>query len=437
MAIHSVQQYGRAESIVKRRRAVLHFARRMKLFGESFFLLVIAASAAADEVELINGDRIADCKVSDLGDSYKIEKNGISRTVAKTDVKSVEYKETREDVYRKRSTALKNDDVKGHLQLGKWCREIGLSNLAVEEFKKVVAVEPDNEDARAALGFKRHEGRWMTEDEINRANGLVKHKGRWMTPAERDLDIALDERKELERRIAVEVDKLVDRIASSDDKKRQDAIDALAQFEDQCKVKPYLSSVTRSHKQLRLFIVQELGRIKSVLGDSAWTAAKALARRVVWDDSESVRDAAMKSLVTIGHADTCTALAPYVAEESYGARIRAENAIGWFKDLRGMPPLIAALSRVVDTLKFVEQYENQVQQILRNQLLTKDGRRVPIPARLSLGDDAFTKEGKMRLEDERASCIESLKAISGQTFGDEAAKWRDWHEREKAKSEKK
>ncbi|TVR41783.1 MAG: hypothetical protein EA402_12640 [Planctomycetota bacterium] len=43
---------------------------------------------------------------------------------------------------------------------------------------------PDHEEARAALGQRRHQGEWMTEAEVKLAQGLVRHQGAWRSSEE-------------------------------------------------------------------------------------------------------------------------------------------------------------------------------------------------------------------------------------------------------------
>jgi len=395
-------------------------------------LLVACAAAAADEIELTNGDIILDCKITDVGDSYKVVKGGAARTISKLDVKRVEYKETSEDIYTKRAADLKDEDLDGHLALARFCKQRGLNAQAKKEFEKVVAINGDHEESRLALGHVKHDGKWMTEEDANKAKGLVRHKGRWMTPAERDLDIALDEQRELDKRLVAEVRRLVDRVSSSDEKKRAEAIDELSKFDDKYKVKPYLAVATLSSKHLRLFVAGELGRIKPDLGDQAWNATKTLARRAVWDEVEEVRAAALKSLIAIKHADTTIALTPFLEEESTTIRIRVEDALAHFEDLRAVPPLLSLLYKVVETLKWVEKYEKDFAAIVKNMIVTRDGRRIPLPENFRIAPEAFDKEGKRRLQEERQALIHSLNSVTGQVFGDDVAAWKGWYDRKKA-----
>jgi len=60
-------------------------------------------------------------------------------------------REKDEAEYRERLAKLADDDVKGHLTLGTWCRRKGLLACAVERFEKVLERDPANARAKRAL----------------------------------------------------------------------------------------------------------------------------------------------------------------------------------------------------------------------------------------------------------------------------------------------
>ena len=82
--------------------------------------------------------------------------------------------------YQERAKKLDAKDATGHYVLGLWCRKNGLADEARLEFEKVVALDPDHEGARQALGYVRHRGRWLSRDEAMKAKGLVRHDGKWI-----------------------------------------------------------------------------------------------------------------------------------------------------------------------------------------------------------------------------------------------------------------
>lgn len=387
-------------------------------------LLALALPAAADEVELNDGT-VIEGKVTDLGDSVRISRSGGSIVYPKSVIKRITIKKTREEEYAERAKALKDDDLDGHLTLAKWCAESRLKAESQAEYRKVLAIDPDHEEARAALGYRRHNGEWKTGDEIKQSQGYVKHKGRWMTVEERDLELSLEAQKELDRKISAEVQKQLDRAGSSKEETRREARERLAAIADPYKTKPFLAALSTSNDRLRLFVVEELGRMKEK------SAAKPLVRRVIWDAKEEIRAAAHKSLLAIAHPDTALFLAEHLAEDSAAARMRTEEELGHFRDLRAFPAVFNVLSSAIETLKFIEQYEGQMAQFVRRQLLLRNGQRIPIPPNVRIDAESFDAQTKARLKAERDLCISTLAAFSGQNFGEDLGKWADWYRKNK------
>ena len=48
----------------------------------------------------------------------------------------------------------------------KWCAENGLEGAATNEWEESLLLEPDNEDARKALGFTRKKGEWLRSEDF-------------------------------------------------------------------------------------------------------------------------------------------------------------------------------------------------------------------------------------------------------------------------------
>lgn len=132
-----------------------------------------------------------------------------------------------------RAKKLGAQDVDGWRSLGLWASMKGLPAQSRAAYKRVLALAPDDREAREALGFVQVEGRWLTEEESYRARGFVKYDGEWMTPAEVQLaqsDAARDQAKDevAQRASDAQFKASMDQLQKREDEKRaQDEADRM------------------------------------------------------------------------------------------------------------------------------------------------------------------------------------------------------------------
>jgi uncharacterized membrane protein YgcG len=80
----------------------------------------------------------------------------------------------------------------GNWKMAQWCRKKSLSAERALHLEQTIALDPNHESARRALGHRFVDGRWTARDDLMRARGYVKHKGSWTLPHE----VALDSERE-------------------------------------------------------------------------------------------------------------------------------------------------------------------------------------------------------------------------------------------------
>jgi hypothetical protein len=206
-----------------------------------FLLAVAPVPGFADVVRLKAGGSIEGI-VKEEGDKVLVETLAGNITVAADEVASIDREHTSrlEEYYRKEEAAASSRRPKDFLALAAWAKENGaarfvrpnveraaalaknvsdpkalaaLAESAAEEslraelgplWERLIAVDPDNETARRALGHRRHEGRWLTEEEFEFAQGHVSFRGGWVSREERDillkeLRLKLDARERIVR----------------------------------------------------------------------------------------------------------------------------------------------------------------------------------------------------------------------------------------------
>src|SRR5262245_7375366 len=102
-------------------------------------------------------------------------------------VASIEAGEGPRAAARRASAALGRTDVDGRFRLALALEAKGLVDLAKDEYRAVIAVDPEHAAARRALGYEKVGGEWLTTDDARRRRGLVYYGGRWMLPQEVDI----------------------------------------------------------------------------------------------------------------------------------------------------------------------------------------------------------------------------------------------------------
>ena len=146
-----------------------------------FLLLFVPSMLLADEVYLKGAGTISGRIVEQTETTITVDVGGGTVGVPMARVERIEKKRSPLDDYDERAAGLGPQDADGWLKLGRWASKQGLSAQAREAYETVLSIEPDNEEARIALGYVLLDGRWMTEEQSYQARGYVKYEGEWMT----------------------------------------------------------------------------------------------------------------------------------------------------------------------------------------------------------------------------------------------------------------
>ncbi len=132
--------------------------RYTRYIAVSFLVLYLPfLYARADVVHLASGGKV-EGKVEDLGESIEVVTKFGTITLKKSQVEEIEFKPLPQEVYQENLKALAPDDVEGHLELAKWCRQHHLNKEYAELLQKAGRIDPDHEEA-AKLWYeyqKRH-----------------------------------------------------------------------------------------------------------------------------------------------------------------------------------------------------------------------------------------------------------------------------------------
>jgi len=132
-------------------------------------LVLFPAGLCADDIYLKGGGKMsgASCRRRDPGgDRHRFGQIG----VAMSSVDRIEKKRSPLDDYHDRAKALGGGDMNGWLDLARWRRVRGWATQAREAYQRVLAIDPENAEANAAIG--KGQGRRALDDgrgELSRA----------------------------------------------------------------------------------------------------------------------------------------------------------------------------------------------------------------------------------------------------------------------------
>ncbi len=159
----------------------------MRIVMTVFALVFAGLSALADEVLLRNGHKVTGIEREEK-DRIVVETGYGTVAFPRDQVVSVTKGDTPMHAWPARFAEIeKSKNAEDFTKLAAWARESGMPRYVGGLMKRALELDPDNAEARAALGFVRHNGRWVTVAELRKEQGLVQDGGRWVLPLEKEL----------------------------------------------------------------------------------------------------------------------------------------------------------------------------------------------------------------------------------------------------------
>ncbi|HEY3393776.1 MAG TPA: HEAT repeat domain-containing protein [Lacipirellulaceae bacterium] len=145
---------------------------------------ILAESVRGDMFELANGGRVEGRLVESADGNDKnvvIELAGGGRmSIPRSQIARVDTISADEAEYQKRSRSAP-DTVEAHWELAEWCSQRKMRNQARLHLERIIELDPNHEQARGILGYRKKDGQWMTRDDVMDGRGLVMYEGRFVT----------------------------------------------------------------------------------------------------------------------------------------------------------------------------------------------------------------------------------------------------------------
>jgi hypothetical protein len=314
---------------------------RMLLGALIALLLRHATVARADVFELVGGGRL-EGKLAQSADAdksnYVIELSTGGRvTIARSQVTKIDNISDVEAQYEK-LVRTSPDTVESHWKLAEWCRGHKLVDKYQRHLERIIELDPNHEDARAALGFRQKDGQWMSRDDMMANKGMVMYKGRFVTPQHVEL---MEQQKEA-RITQADWNNNIERLRRGLTSRREENVTKaraeLALLNDPQAAEAVVAVLHRERDPgLKQLWVEALSRLDSR------AAVDALVDLSLTDPDEEVRRQSLEYLTKAHHPGLVT---PYIhaLRDTHNEIVnRAGAALGQIRDRDAIGPLIDAL----------------------------------------------------------------------------------------------
>jgi HEAT repeats len=401
------------------------------------FAVLAPALAGADVVRLKSGGEIQGVvRESEEAGADAVTVETLSGGVIVVPRADVEFITTRPRLVEEYELKAKTvpSTVEAQWELAEWCRERDLEEQRREHLLKVVELQPDHRQARAALGHIEYEGEWMTREEMMRERGLVPHKGRWITPQELELIEKTAAEREREQNWFAEVRKLKAWLRGGNDDLRRKAFDQLQAVRDPDAVAAlarfFRDDPDPAVRSLYVSILREIPGTKPV---------PPLVTQALHDVDVQVRREALAGIDESRYEAALPWFLQGLRHDLNTVVRRAGHGLEIVGDERAIPDLIKALITS-------HRYQIQVPASTPEYSFSRSGAfgpgGTPLPpevaAALRLGALPFgvnvvdhtkpvrTRPVTVTLNEENPEVLAALRKITGETFGFDERTWRLW-----------
>lgn len=223
-------------------------------------------------------------------------------------------------------------------ELGVWCEEHNLKDMAQVHFDQTVKRDSTHELAHRKLGHVLLEGRWLNADEVKEAQGMIRYKGRWMTPEEK-------ERLEMLAATAAEGSSWVKRLklireayVSNDSARSREAERRLLAIEEPAAVGPVLRVLGEDPAPpLRAMAAKVLGGIPGA------EAANGLVGRFLQEIDDDVRQTTLNEIARRDESEVVPLLVRSLRSKYHEIVNRSAWGLGNLNAVATVPKLIPAL----------------------------------------------------------------------------------------------
>lgn len=307
----------------------------------------IVTSARGDVIELRGGGQIQGKVVPDPKNKDRVQvlllqgRHPLSFQKAQI-LRVIPRASALDDYVVKRAKAA--GTAQAQYELGYWCEQNRLSDMARLHYEQALALDPDFDAAHEKLGHTKVDGNWLTRDDLSVAQGLVKYKGRWVTAEERskreDAEKLTVAQGSWTRRIRM----LRAGLVNGDPDRRREAESQLMAIRDPDAVVPLLRVFGQDAAPRRILLALVLSTIAGP------EATAALVQRILDEPDAEVRAVTFDHLKQRGDPKTANRLIRALGHQDVTVINRAAWALGNLNAVDSVPQLVAVLITAEDRI---------------------------------------------------------------------------------------
>ena len=338
---------------------------------------------------------------------------------------------TAKELLATKEAALENGSAHELAQLARWCEENRLTKDRDRLYWRVLELDRHHRGARDALGFKKLGALWLTEADWHHHHGRVKWNGEWISQEEWH-------RREEERIDLLERSDAIGMIETASKKAVEpgDSEEVITKFRQlpeslrRYTLAKSLESRSARQRQLAIRLTGELSGNRP-----RWSVSHLAVR----DPRKSVRDEALRLLLSWNEPDTALAFIPYLGSAKDRDRVNAARALNLFPDRRAVPALIETAHLIWAGFGRTH-FANLVQRsFVQDYELVSGGTGLVVSEVADPVVDTFIEGVVLDVEVRRAEAfarIATLERTTGQSFGGDFEAWAQWWKEEQGKPSK-
>ncbi len=231
-------------------------------------------------------------------------------------------------------------------ELGLWCEQHGLTDLARAHYEAAVAQDRMFEPAHKKLGHVQHGSQWFSPDELRQMQGLVKYKGRWVTEEARAKGEESAQVSATQATWVRRIKMLRQAMVAGADDRRREAEAEMMQIHEVEAVYPLVRVLGGDTMAMRTILAHVLAAIPGKESN------RALVDMLLAEPEDEVRHVVLDKIREHQQPGTVPQLVKALRSENVRVVNRAGWALGQLGAMAAVPALVAALLTTEERIEY-------------------------------------------------------------------------------------